>query len=58
MMPALQPRLREVPVVLMSASDTFRDAADGHPHAAFVQKTGHVAPIVERALALIAFRIR
>jgi CheY-like chemotaxis protein len=50
------PRLGEIPVVLMSASDTFRDAVVGHPHAAFVQKTGHVAPIVETALALLAVR--
>lgn len=51
-----QPRLREIPVILMSASDTFRDAVAAHPRAVFVQKTGHIAPIVELALELIASR--
>jgi CheY-like chemotaxis protein len=51
---ARQPRLREIPVILMSASDSFRDAVNGHPHAVFVQKAGHVMPIVELALERVA----
>jgi len=51
---ARQPRLRDIPVILMSASDSFRDAVTGHPRVVFVQKSGHVMPIVEIALDLIA----
>ena len=47
-------RLREIPVILMSASESFRDAANDHPQAVFVQKTGHVMPIVELALKRVA----
>jgi CheY-like chemotaxis protein len=47
-------RLRESPVILMSASESFRDAANDHPQAVFVQKTGHVMPIVELALKRVA----
>lgn len=49
-----KPRLREIPVILMSASESFRDAVSDHPQAVFMQKTGHVMPIVELALARVA----
>ena len=51
---ARQPRLREIPVILMSASDTFRDAPSRHPRAVFMQKSGHVQPLVALALELLA----
>lgn len=46
------PRLREIPVILMSASDAFAGAVADHPRAVFMQKSGHLLPLVALARKL------
>jgi CheY-like chemotaxis protein len=46
------PRLKSIPVILMSASETFADAAEAHDRAVFIQKSGHLMPLVALARQL------
>lgn len=50
------PRLMKIPVVLMSASSDFRDAVANHPQAVFVEKEGHLGPLIDKVVSMLPAR--
>ena len=47
------PRLMTIPVILMSASPDFREAVASHPRATFIDKGGHLQPLVSLVQGLM-----
>jgi|GEM_PF-515069 len=47
------PRLMSIPVVLMSALPDFREAVANHPRATFIEKGGHLQPLVSLVQGLV-----
>jgi CheY-like chemotaxis protein len=46
------PRLMNIPVILMSALPDFREAVAAHPRATFIEKGGHLQPLVSLVQSL------
>lgn len=46
------PRLMNIPVILMSALPDFREAVANHPRATFIEKGGHLQPLVSLVQSL------